>query len=321
MAFTKEQAARGRATAAANRARRKAAETGGAQLVTPTLVPSPDEEKDDLDETQDAPQVQNEPIAVGATRGPQAKQESMTDKVLSALGLGKKNVLQPVANAANKAATRKRSSKDISADFVAGLVPVLALGIAVWVRMQIKDPAYQRCAPQTDEVSKVLTPLARILARRIEIAGKMSEDTVDLAIAFSMTGVMATRIYGDYITIKDGSTNANIRKAPIRETIAYENLDAGGYPINGNGSGFAAVANGNGNGHRPGPNGNGHASSNGHTQSAGRGGGRAGQTVDGGSNSAVPADGYAILDGRAADDVISRALAQDAGYRAANGLL
>lgn len=236
---------------------------------------------------------EEQPLAITATRSPEQEKKSISQNVMAALGLGKKAVVQPVAKVTRKPTTRKRGSKDVSADFVAALVPTVALGVAVYVRMRIRDPRYKGVAPQVDEISKVLTPLTRILARRIEVAGKMSEDTLDLAISLAMTGVMASRMYGDYLTISGEGKD---------EQPATRN-------------------NGHANGYRQQPLASDFAGSAGSFGATGGNGSSPGQAVNSSPRSPLHADGWQQLDGKQADAIISRALEEDARYRATNGLL
>jgi hypothetical protein len=112
-----------------------------------------------------------------------------------------------------KETDKKRIVK--SEALIQSVLPTMLAGlIALYSRDLFRDP-YKPCALTKAEVSSVLLPVFSIMHRHLEIEGKISQDMLDVASAFTAMIVITMRVL---ITKKEidlnGSSPQEIRKEP-----------------------------------------------------------------------------------------------------------
>ncbi len=182
-----------------------------------------------------------------------------------------------------------KKSAELNVELLASLVPAACLFLAGMSELFIRNQKYKPCVPKQAELEKIIRPIVNVISRRVEIAGKMTEDTLDLLTALAMSVVLGTRMYSTYLVIRDsdqGETDArnNVTNFPTPEQRERTNVNRV-------------------------------ASSRAASGATGRGESLAV------NDRTLSNNGVAILDGRAADDIISRALEQDMLYRSRQGIL
>lgn len=233
---------------------------------------------------------ENEEAVAVAVNVPEPSPEPEPDIPLTQRVLGKIGLVSAKGKASKK-------SQELNVDLAASLVPLFCLLMAGMGELFIRNPKYKPCVPKKDELEKIIRPLVNIVSRRLEIAGKMTEDTLDLLTALAMTVVMGTRMYSTFLVIRDSengvidashpSSNSNITQFPQQAAQQQHQRAAASHIPSGRADHRAA----------------------GRNQS------------DAGNGRSIPNDGWAVLDGQSADDIISRALSTDAEYRARQGIL
>ena len=182
-----------------------------------------------------------------------------------------------------------KKSAELNVELLASLVPAACLFLAGMSELFIRNQKYKPCVPRQAELEKIIRPIVNIISRRVEIAGKMTEDTLDLLTALAMTVVLGTRMYSTYLVIRDsdqGETDAssNITNFPTsqqRERTHEYRVASSRAVAGANGRGESLVSH----------------------------------------DRAVSGDGVTVLDGQRANDIISHALEQDMLYRAYQGIL
>lgn len=93
------------------------------------------------------------------------------------------------------AAPAKRSKPGEASDtFVEQVVPIAALAVVFASHLAI-PPLYAPVAPTQPEAAAVLTPLVRIMARQLEVAGQLTETQVDVLMALSAMTIYAQRAW------------------------------------------------------------------------------------------------------------------------------
>ena len=115
------------------------------------------------------------------------------------LGLGGGNKKQ----AAPAPAKPSRGSKKISTpNLITSVGPTMAaMFIAAWAKDRI-PVEYQPCAPSQQEVKDVLVPLAKILGDEIEVAARVSTNTLRLINSLLCAMAYGVRAYVTYVDIK-----------------------------------------------------------------------------------------------------------------------
>ncbi|HEX6799262.1 MAG TPA: hypothetical protein VF116_16250 [Ktedonobacterales bacterium] len=115
------------------------------------------------------------------------------------------------ATAVIDAAERKQSGKasassaldDRQARFVEQISPIVGLAIMIVGWLAWPDP-YKECAPTQPEGEAMIRPILRIAARQLEIAGQLSENTVDLLASLAAVALYAQRGWDTFKEIRRG---------------------------------------------------------------------------------------------------------------------
>lgn len=126
-------------------------------------------------------------------------------------------------------APKPRRKKDAAAaEFVENVTPLLALLIVAGANGLLKDP-YKPVAPNREEASGMMRPVCRMLARRLDVAGKISADTLDLIAVLVAVGLYAERATATYRAIA-AQEALNGPRTPDSDQTAHPD---GGQPAHG----------------------------------------------------------------------------------------
>lgn len=103
----------------------------------------------------------------------------------------------PSAKKSGRPAKRRGSD-----NLITSVLPTVAASfIATYSRHLLPDE-YKPCAPSMEEVSAMLSPLLAIIGRRVEIAGRASQDVIDATNAIIAAFAYSTRAFVVYTQIK-----------------------------------------------------------------------------------------------------------------------
>lgn len=96
--------------------------------------------------------------------------------------------------------TSKKKEAELEEHFIFGLVPMASAFLAKYAASRYEGP-YQKCAPQASEIDRMLHPLFRIVARRLEISVNLGPDEKDISMFGSMLLAYVFRASADYMEI------------------------------------------------------------------------------------------------------------------------
>lgn len=140
------------------------------------------------------------------------------------LGLG--------GNKSTVPASAKKGKKAETPNLIVTVLPTLAASlIAAWARDRIPEE-YQPCAPTKQEVKEIIGPLLEILGDQVEVAAKMSANTMRLINSLICGMAYGVRAYVTYVEIKKakelGYTYAQAKQQQAneyREKLDHEARD------------------------------------------------------------------------------------------------
>lgn len=118
---------------------------------------------------------------------------SLKDRLLKKLS-NPSNPSQAKAAPKKKAARSKQDDKELLFSFL----PIIAGALSMYAS-SMWDEEYKECAPTKQETSAILAPIFRIIARRVEISGKIGDDALDV-----LTCLLAGITYGTRVLIVHG---------------------------------------------------------------------------------------------------------------------
>jgi hypothetical protein len=132
-------------------------------------------------------------------------------------------------------AKRRASKKVDTPNLVVTVLPTLTASlIAAWAKDRLPEE-YQACAPSRQEVKDIIGPLLDILGDEIEVAAKVSQNTLRLINSLICTMAYGTRAYVTYVEIKkskessgEGEKRAASHNNPIR-SINHQTTGNGAY--------------------------------------------------------------------------------------------
>src|SRR6266568_4726796 len=150
-------------------------------------------------------------VKVDAAEAPQL---SFVERTKQKLGIGQTSA--PAAPAKRIVSRAKKKENLLTST----LPTVMCAFIATYSRELIADP-YKPCAPSQEEVTGIIGPLMDILARQVEITGKMSQTTIDLTNSLLCAFLFGIRSYMTYTQIKNPTLEKD-RHDAYREKLARE---------------------------------------------------------------------------------------------------
>lgn len=162
---------------------------------------------------------------------------SAMDKVKGGLRdflLGKNGATAVIGAAENKQSSKSGGSLDErQARFVEQTTPILALLVVIAGDLLV-SARYRPVVPTHQEADAIMRPIVRLAARQLEIAGQLSDNTIDLLASFAALAVYGDRAWHTYKAIRDSETETTHDQQPTSGPSA--GVGAGG----GYGSGATA---------------------------------------------------------------------------------
>lgn len=144
--------------------------TPAADLPAPTPISDEHQDEGQDDPTTGASEVE---VEVETSTPPKNRVRRLADRLKAAVLGGEEE-----GEAEDKPAARASLSKRHQ-EFAAQMCVLMAI-ILCWCLEGVMAPAYKPVAPTQKEGEAITAPIARIIARRLKKAGKMSEDTMDV---------------------------------------------------------------------------------------------------------------------------------------------
>lgn len=98
---------------------------------------------------------------------------------------------------------QKRTSKSKVSDdsFLIAIIPTISIFISSFSTGMVQDE-YKPCAPTQQDVNAMLMPLARMVTRKFEITGELSEDAKDMSAFIMAVLAYGASSYVTFLTIK-----------------------------------------------------------------------------------------------------------------------
>lgn len=168
--------ARGRATQAAKRAAKSAQPVENIPVAA-TAEPDPDA------------------LTVDVSGLPEPPKVSLMERMFGKFQGGSQ------ASTSTKKAGRPAKKRGSDNLITTALPTVIASFVATY-SSHLLPKEYKACAPSMEEVSAVLSPLLAIIGRRVEIAGRASQDVIDLTNSVIAGLMYGTRAFMVYMQIK-----------------------------------------------------------------------------------------------------------------------
>lgn len=151
------------------------------------------------------------------------------------------------AQPAKKTPVARGRAKKPDNNLISTVLPtIIASFVATYARDKMPDP-YKVCAPSQMEVNAMLSPIMAIIARRVEITGKASQDAIDIANALICSLAYGSRAYITYIQIKrmedaTNGSNSNRTSQPGPGSYQAESNAVSGASTGGNVPGWQSVS-------------------------------------------------------------------------------
>ncbi len=181
-------------------------------------------------------------LTVDVNTGSDAPKLSFVERTKQKLGIGQSAT--PPARIVKKAKKQE--------NLLTSTVPtVLCAFISTYSRELIADP-YKSCAPSQEEATGILGPLFDILARQVEITGRMSQTTIDLTNSLICALLFGIRSYMTYTQIKSKEIPTHAKETtstPQRGGVAERNDSSSEHLAGGMRSHQAASTGSGGNNH------------------------------------------------------------------------